>query len=278
MSLGELDGKVIIVTGSARGQGAAEVRCFVEQGARVLVSDIRDDEGHSVAEPLGDSAFFSHLDVTDAEQWAAAVSAVEQRWGRIDGLVNNAGILTAHGRMVDIAPSTFRLLFDVHMFGPFLGMRAVAPIMARGGGGSIVNITSTAGQNGAYGIFAYGATKWGLRGMTRTAAIELGPMNIRVNAVAPGSIDVSDTMSEEEIAGFSSVLGEMGYDRATRGTWHLLDRRGRPEDIARFIAYLMSDQMGYVTAQEYIFDDGSSMVLSAPPRDRWATAIPSSTE
>lgn len=273
MSPGQLDGKVIIVTGAARGQGAAEARCFVKHGARVLVSDVLDDIGERVAESLGDGAFFAHLDVSDEDQWAQAVAAVDDRWGRIDGLVNNAGILTAHGRMVDIEPTSFRRQFDVHMFGPFLGMRAVAPIMARGGGGSIVNITSTAGQNGAYGVFAYSSTKWGLRGMTRTAAIELGPMNIRVNAVAPGTIDVSETMSDEDKAKFTGVLADIGYDETSR-TWNLLGRNGRPEEIAEFVAFLLSDSMSYVTAQEYIFDAGSTMVLSAPPREKWATTLP----
>ncbi len=274
--MGLLDGKVIIVSGSARGQGAADCKLFVEEGARVLVSDMRDEEGEAVAASLGDAALYRHLDVGDEQQWKEAVKAVDDRWGRIDGLVNNAGLITSKGRMVDISPDAFQRDFNVHMLGAFFGMRSVAPSMKRGGGGSIVNITSIAAHSGVYGDFGYGATKWGLRGMTRTAAIELGPMNIRVNAVAPGVIDVSATFGEDSER-YRRDLAALGYDVENPSAWmewKILDRTGRPEEIAFLVGYLLSDRAAFLTAQEYLFDCGTTSILAAPPRERWSTELP----
>src|SRR5690606_22556286 len=183
--MGRLESKVAVITGAARGQGEAEARLFVAEGARVLLADIRDEEGEAVAAELGGAAAYVHLDVTDEDQWAAAIAHAEERFGPVSVLVNNAGIL--HFKAID---QTDREDFDrvvrVNVHGVFLGIRAVTPSMVRAGGGSIVNISSTAGLQGLPYLGAYVASKWAVRGLTKTAAMDLGPKGIRVNSVHPG--------------------------------------------------------------------------------------------
>jgi len=179
---------VAFVTGGARGQGAAEARAFVRDGARVVIADIRDEEGEALAAELGEAARYVHLDVADEDQWRAAVGAAEAAFGPVTALVNNAGVI----RSLPVTEETldgFRRILDVNLVGAFLGVRAVAPAMTRACGGSIVNVSSIAGLTGARGTAAYTASKWGLRGLTKTAAIELGGSGIRVNSVHPGVID-----------------------------------------------------------------------------------------
>jgi 3alpha(or 20beta)-hydroxysteroid dehydrogenase len=186
--MGRLDGKVAIITGAARGQGAAEARLFAAEGARVLLADILDADGEAVAAEIGDAAAYTRLDVTDEAQWQAAVALAEQRFGPVTVLVNNAGIL--HFQVLhETELSDFENVMRVNVQGVFLGMKSVVPSMTRAGGGSIVNISSTAGLVGLPYFGAYVASKWAVRGLTKTAAIDLGHKGIRVNSVHPGGID-----------------------------------------------------------------------------------------
>ena len=169
-----LDGKVALISGAARGQGAAEARAFVSEGARVLLADVLDDEGKALAEELGDAAAYQHLDVTQEAQWEHVVEAAVAQFGHLDVLVNNAGILDA-GPLLDTSLERYRRVIDVNQIGVFLGMRAVGPSMITAGGGSIINISSVDGMMGMAGMVAYVASKWAVRGMTKTAAAELGP-------------------------------------------------------------------------------------------------------
>ncbi len=243
---GQLEGKVALITGAARGQGAAEARLFVERGARVLLTDVLSEPGQALADKLGEAARFSTHDVSKEEDWAAAVEAVTATFGRLDVLVNNAGILYTHP-IVGEDPADVRALLDVNLIGPLLGMRAVAEPMAASGGGSIVNISSLAGLRGFAEHAAYGSSKWALRGLTKVAALELGPRGIRVNSVHPGAINtpmlpVPEGLSPEQLDDIFSYVP--------------LGRVGQPEDIARVVAFLASDDAAYMTGAELAVDGG----------------------
>ncbi|MFO7279506.1 MAG: glucose 1-dehydrogenase [Thermoanaerobacterales bacterium] len=241
--MGRLEGKVAIITGAARGQGEAEARLFVAEGARVLLADIRDEEGEAVAADLGDAAAYVHLDVTDAAQWEAAVAHAEERFGPVSVLVNNAGIL--HFAPIDRTdPEDFERVLRVNVHGVFLGIRAVTPSMVRAGGGSIVNISSTAGLQGLPSLGAYVASKWAVRGLTKTAAMDLGPKGIRVNSVHPGGIDTPMVAGTPADAPF--------YKRLP------VPRMGRPEEAARAVLFLASDESSYVTGAELAVDGGAT--------------------
>ncbi|MFG2140021.1 glucose 1-dehydrogenase [Streptomyces sp. NPDC048650] len=239
-----LDGKVAVVTGAGRGQGAAEARLFAEAGARVVLTDVREEEGRAVADGLGEAAVFVRHDVTDAEGWAAVAGTALSSFGRLDILVNNAALW--HTAPVDTeTAANFELLFRVNLLGPFLGVQAVVPALRRAGGGSIVNISSTAGFKGLPQHAAYGASKFGLRGLTRSAAIDLAGDRIRVNSVHPGMIDtpmVAGALGPER--------GEQEYPRAP------LRRIGRPEEVAELVRFLASDASAYITGAEFAVDGG----------------------
>ncbi|MFC9972842.1 glucose 1-dehydrogenase [Spirillospora sp. NPDC127200] len=239
---GGLDGKVAIVTGAARGQGAVEARLLAEAGARVVVADVLE-EGREVAAEIGGAARFVHHDVTDAASWADAVAVATGAFGRLDVLVNNAGIW----RTAPVDQETeerFELILRVNLIGPFLGIKAAVPAMRAAGGGSVVNISSTAGLRGIPGHSAYGASKFGLRGLTRSAALDLAPDGIRVNSVHPGAIDTPMVAA----AGFER--GEGNYDRVPLG------RVGVPEDVAGLVLFLASDASSYITGTEFAVDGG----------------------
>ncbi len=185
--MGRLDGKVAIVTGAARGQGAAIARRFVEEGARVLLTDVLSEEGELTAKSLGEAARFVGHDVTNASEWGQAVTAAGEL-GPLSVLVNNAGIF-AFTPLASVTTAEYLRIVQVNQLGVFLGMQAVAPAMTAGGGGSIINTSSTAGLKGTAGTIAYSASKWAVRGMTKVAALELAPHGIRVNSVHPGVVD-----------------------------------------------------------------------------------------
>jgi 3alpha(or 20beta)-hydroxysteroid dehydrogenase len=241
-----LQGKVAIVTGAARGQGEAEARRFVAEGAMVLLTDVLDDDGEAVAADLGDGAAYRHLDVTSEDEWLAAVADCEARFGPVSILVNNAGIL-------DFAPiekqdvDKFRKVLDVNLTGTMLGMKSVAPSMKRAGGGSIVNISSNSGIWGIPMAGAYSASKWAVRGLSKTGALELGKHGIRVNSVHPGGVD-------------TPMVRAPGYEpNDTAWAKNLpLGRFGRPEEIAAVVTFLASDEAGYVTGAEWSVDGGAT--------------------
>ena len=247
--MGRLDNKVAIISGAARGQGEAEARLFAQEGARVLLGDVRDDQGAAVAAEIGDAARYVHLDVRDEASWAAAVAAAEDAFGPVTVLVNNAGIL----RMASIADTSvelFQQVIDVNLIGPFLGTKAVVPSMTRAGGGSIVNVSSTNGLNATVNTVAYTATKWALRGMTKTMAMELGPLGIRVNSVHPGGVD---TDMVRPSGGQDGVSADELDARLARMP---LCRIGQPIEIARLALFLASDEASYSTGSEFIADGG----------------------
>ncbi|MFD9259161.1 SDR family NAD(P)-dependent oxidoreductase [Streptomyces sp. NPDC059538] len=235
-----LEGKVVVITGAGRGQGAAEARLCARAGARVVVTDVREDEGRAVAAELGDRGLYVRHDVADPESWATVVKEAVRAFGTVSALVNNAALWrTAHVERQRL--DEFEALLRVNLLGPFLGIQAVAPVLRAGGGGSIVNISSTAGLVGIPGHAAYGSTKFGMRGLTRSAALDLGADRIRVNSVHPGAIDTP--MVAEAVAG--------------RDWSHVpLGRIGRPEEVGELVLFLCSDASSYITGTEFTVDGG----------------------
>jgi len=244
--MGRLDGKVALITGGARGMGKSHVRHFVAEGARVVFGDVLDDKGAYVAAQLGDQAArYIHHDVTSESDWAAAVALATDAFGKVDVLVNNAGILT-FATIADMSLADFRRVLEVNAVGCWLGMKAVIEPMTKAGGGSIVNISSIEGFTGAAGLSAYSASKFAIRGMTKAAAQELGRFGIRVNSVHPGG-----------------VLTRMVLDQANTG--HdgerflgsvPLARFAEPAEISHLVAYLASDESSFSTGSEFIADGG----------------------
>ncbi|MEV8533080.1 glucose 1-dehydrogenase [Streptomyces sp. NPDC051211] len=236
-----LDGKVVLITGAGRGQGAAEARLCARAGARVVVTDVTEDEGRAVAAELGaEQGLFLRHDVADPGSWDRVVRAAVDAFGTVSALVNNAALWrTAHVEQQSL--EEFETLLKVNLLGPFLGIRAVAPVMRAAGGGSVVNISSTAGLVGIPGHAAYGSTKFGLRGLTRSAALDLGGDRIRVNSVHPGAIDTP--MVADAVAG--------------RDWSHLpLGRMGRAEEVGALVLFLCSDASSYITGAEFAVDGG----------------------
>ena len=243
----ELEGRVALVTGGARakGQGAAEGRLFASRGATVVLADVLDEEGERTAGEI-EGAEYLHLDVTSEAAWDEAVADIMGRHGRLDIVVNNAGIARM-GRLVNTSIDDWDLTLAVNQTGVFLGMRAGARAMIEAGnGGSIVNISSVAGLEGLFGSMAYGASKWAVRGMTKIAAKELGKHGIRVNSIHPGFID-------------TDMLAQGNFDEETLAKMARqapVGRIGTPEDIAGMVLYLVSDVSSFVTGQEFVVDGG----------------------
>jgi 3alpha(or 20beta)-hydroxysteroid dehydrogenase len=244
--MGSLDGKVAIITGAARGQGAAAARLFVAEGARVVVADVLDDLGKELAESLGDAAIYRHLDVSSEDDWKAVVDEAVATLGGVHVLVNNAGILR-FAALTDMSLEDYLRIVNVNQVGTFLGMRAVAEPMADAGGGSIVNISSIEGLAGMPYLTAYTSTKFAIRGMTKVAALELGPKGIRVNSVHPGMIETD--MVKDAAGGHDIDLSPAAKRIALR-------RLGQPEDIAEVVLFLAGDRSAYVTGAELAADGG----------------------
>jgi 3alpha(or 20beta)-hydroxysteroid dehydrogenase len=237
--MARVDGKVVLISGGARGMGASHAETLVSEGARVVIGDILDDNGLAVAETLGPSAHFTHLDVTDPDQWDGAVEAAVQRFGRLDALVNNAGI-------VKMAPlrgsslSDWQRVLDVNLTGAYLGMRAVIEPMIAGGGGSIVNISSVEGLAGSAHLHSYVAAKFGLRGITKSGAVELAQYGIRVNSIHPGLVHtpMSEGVTQEFMAPIPMRRGAL------------------PAEVSAFVLFLVSDESAYATGAEFVVDGG----------------------
>jgi 3alpha(or 20beta)-hydroxysteroid dehydrogenase len=241
---GRLQDKVALITGGARGQGAAEGALFAAEGAAVVLADVLDREGHDAAESMGGS--YKHLDVTDEDAWRALIGEVLSEHRRLDVLVNNAGIYI-NAPLTQMPLDDYRRVIDVNQVGVFLGMKHAAPAMGESGGGSIVNISSIAGLRGSAGSIAYGASKWAVRGMTKTAAHDLAPLGIRVNSIHPGAIDTA--MLQQVPA------AEAGLERLVRRV--PLQRVAEPEEVARLALFLASDESSYCTGAEFVIDGGT---------------------
>jgi 3alpha(or 20beta)-hydroxysteroid dehydrogenase len=244
--MSRFDGKVALVTGGARGMGEAHVRGFVAEGARVVIGDVLDHEGETLAKDLGDATVFVHLDVTDPESWDAAVAKAEEVFGTVTILVNNAGIVL-FGAVDQISIEDFDKTIAVNLRGGFLGTHAVAAGMKAAGGGAIVNISSTAGLMGYAGIAPYVASKWGVRGLTKASALDLGP-TIRVNSIHPGPIDTPMTA---------------GLDPSLVATQRI-PRYGRPEEVTAAVLFLASDESSFKTGAELAVDGGAVLGPIAP--------------
>ncbi|MFF0490924.1 glucose 1-dehydrogenase [Nocardia sp. NPDC004068] len=241
--MGRVDEKVALISGGARGMGAAHARLLVAEGARVVIGDVLD-EGKAVAEELGDAARFVSLDVTRPEQWDAAVATAVTEFGKLDVLVNNAGIVNG-GPLHKFDIERWRRIIDVNLTGTFLGMRAAVEPMIAAGGGSIINISSIEGLRGAPWVHGYVASKWGVRGLAKSAALELAQHKIRVNSVHPGLIRTPMTENIPD-------------DLVTIP----LGRPAEPEEVATFVLFLASDESAYSTGSEFIVDGG--LVTAVP--------------
>ncbi|MGW0733778.1 glucose 1-dehydrogenase [Streptomyces sp. NPDC002851] len=239
----DLGGKVVVITGGARGLGAATGRAVVAQGGRVVVTDVLAQEGGATAAELGDAARFFRHDVTSEADWRAALDFAVAAFGRVDGLVNNAGVAT--GQLLEQETvDDFRQVIEINLVGVFIGIKAAIPVLREHGGGSIVNISSAAGLTGLPLTAGYGASKWGVRGLTKIGAVELAEARIRVNSVHPGMTYTPMT------ADLGIRPGEGGYPGTPMG------RVGIPEEIATAVTFLLSDAASYVTGAELAVDGG----------------------
>lgn len=243
MSNNDLTGKTVLITGGARGLGAEAARQAVAAGANVVITDVLDEEGAATAAELGERARFQHHDVTSEEDWARVAAFAVAEFGGIDGLVNNAGISTGQF-LADESVEHFRKVLDINLTGVFIGMKAVIPTMRENGGGSIVNISSAAGLMGLALTAGYGASKWGVRGLTKIGAVELGTERIRVNSVHPGMTYTPMTAS------VGIQQGEGNYPNTPMG------RVGEADEIAGAVVFLLSDSASYVTGAELAVDGG----------------------
>ena len=247
--MGRLDGKVALISGAARGQGEAEARLFVTEGAKVVFGDILDDLGEVVAKDLGDAAHYVHLDVRREADWSAAVAEAESRFGKLDVLVNNAGVLDMGTLTHDTTLEGYMRVVEINQIGVFLGMRAGIPALLRAGGGAIVNTSSTNGLAGYGGTIAYTASKFAVRGMTKNVALEYGAAGIRCNSIHPGGVDTPMTRPDD-LGGFTDE------DQAAAWVMTPIPRVGQPEEIARMALFLASDESSYCTGAEFVVDGG----------------------
>src|SRR5256885_4749746 len=244
--MARLAGKVALITGGSRGMGAASARQFVAEGAKVVLGDILDDEGKALADELGEEARYVHLDVTNEDDWVTAVDTTEREFGALNVLVNNAGILR-FGALEEEKLDDFRRVLDINLVGVLLGMRTAVPALRRAGGGSIVNLSSTEGLGASPFLSAYTASKFAVRGITKVAALELGPDKIRVNSVHPGGIDTPMTREVMDDRGRKYVANKVA-----------LKRMGTADDVASLITFLASDESSYSTGAEFVVDGGAT--------------------
>lgn len=260
--MNRLEGKVALITGGARGQGEAEARLFVEEGARVVLTDILDTEGKAVAESIGNAALYCHHDVRLEEDWLEVIEAATAAFGRIDVLVNNAGILK-FSPLVDTALEDYMQVVEVNQVSCFLGMKTVAKTMKAAGGGSIINVSSAAGLTGTPHLVSYTASKFAVRGMTKVAAIEFGRWGIRVNSIHPGGVATpmiglvpNQELVESDQEGLFNTIP--------------LGRVGIPDEMAKLALFLASDDSSYCTGSEFTADGGLlAGTNTQPPPDKF---------
>lgn len=243
--MNRLHDKVAIITGAARGMGAATARMFVREGATVIVADVHESDGQSLAAQLGDAATFHRLNVSVESEWQDLVAAVIARHGHIDALVNNAGVL--HFSLLDhLTEHDLDRVLGVNLKGPLFGIKHVGRVMKAARKGAIVNISSVDGTRGANALSAYSASKWAVRGITRTAALEYGPHGVRINSVHPGGIDTA----------MGNPMKLSGDERNADYRLVPLQRIGEPEEVAAASLFLCSDEASYISGAELLVDGG----------------------
>lgn len=236
--MGRVDGKVALISGGARGMGASHARLLVKEGAKVVIGDILENEGKALADELGEAARYVRLDVTQPDQWEAAVATATGAFGKLNVLVNNAGIV-ALGPLKSFDLAKWQKVIDVNLTGTFLGMRVAVEPMTAAGGGAIINVSSIEGLRGAPLVHPYVASKWAVRGLAKSAALELAKFNIRVNSIHPGFV-------------------------RTRMTAYLPDdvvtiplaRPAESMEVSTFVLFLASDESSYATGSEFVMDGG----------------------
>lgn len=244
--MGQLEGKSIIITGGAQGMGAVHARRCVEEGARVVLTDLQVELGEKQAAELGDAAVFVEHDVISEADWDRVVEAAVERFGRLDGLVNNAAIWWTQS-ILDEDADKFRKMLEVNVLGTWHGMRKAVPAMRDSGGGSIVNLSSIAGTRGIPEHGSYGASKWAVRGLSKVAATEFGQWNIRVNTIHPGAIEGTGMFLVPE------------SEHETMFAEQPLRRPGRRQEVSGLLLFLLSDQSSYVTGHEHVVDGGRTV-------------------
>ncbi|KAA9151553.1 glucose 1-dehydrogenase [Amycolatopsis acidicola] len=244
--MARLDGKVAVITGAARGQGAAAARRFAEEGAKVVIADVLDDDGKALADEIG--AVYQHLDVTKEEDWTAAIARAGDEFGPVTVLMNNAGILH-FSELGKTTLADYERVIRVNQIGAFLGMRSVVEPMTEAGTGSIINVSSVEGLAGMPFLVAYTASKFAIRGMTKVAALELGAKGIRVNSLHPGMIDTRMV---------SDAAGGVEVDLSPVGKKVALGRIGKAGEIANLALFLASDESSYSTGAEFVADGGAT--------------------
>ena len=238
---GRLEGKVALISGASKGQGEAEARLFLAEGAAVVLGDVLDAEGEAVVASLGDRARYVHLDVSNEDDWKQAVRTASDTFGGLDVLINNAGIIRI-GMMADVSLDEYMSVINVNQIGCWLGMKSASAVMRSGG--SIINISSMNGVMPGAGIMSYVASKFAIRGMTKAAALELGPKGIRVNSIHPGAI-----LTDMARAGLAGIPGNPLAKLP-------IPRIGEPEEVARLALFLASDESSYSTGSEFVIDGG----------------------
>ena len=244
--MGQLDGKNIIITGAAQGMGAVHARRCVEEGARIVITDLQDEAGEKLAAELGEATTFVPQDITSEADWDRVVEAATAGGREIDGLVNNAAIWWTQ-QILDEDAAKFMKMLEVNVVGTWQGMRKVVPSMRAGGGGSIVNLSSIAGTRGIPEHGAYGASKWAVRGLSKVAAAEFGQWDIRVNTIHPGAVEGTGMF----------LIPESEHEALFAA--QPLRRPGRREEISGLLLFLLSDQSSYVTGQEHVIDGGRTV-------------------
>lgn len=237
--MGRVDDKVALISGGARGMGASHARLLVAEGAKVLIGDILDDDGKALADELGGAARYAHLDVTQPDQWKSAVGVAVEEFGKLNVLVNNAGVVNG-SLLQQFDLGQWQRILDVNLTGTFLGMQAAADPLIAAGGGSIINVSSIEGLRGTPWAHGYVASKWAVRGLSKSVAMELAPHNIRVNSIHPGMIRTPMTENIPE-------------DMVTIP----LGRAADPIEVSTFVLFLASDESSYATGTEFVMDGGT---------------------
>lgn len=239
-----LHGKIAIITGAAQGMGAEHARVFVAEGARVVLTDLQEQAGQALAAELGAHALFVRHDVSKAQDWDAVLAATRAAFGPANVLINNAAMYFI-GPVDEADPERVRKLLDVNIFGSWLGISRIAPMMREAGGGSIINLSSLAGMRGIPWHGIYGTSKWAIRGLTKTAAYDLGPSGIRVNAILPGAIEetgmAGGPLDETQLAAIP------------------LRRTGRKSEVSQLAVFLASDESAYITGGDHVIDGGRAL-------------------